>query len=451
MQNPSLNFPPHTPKNAVSSHTYTYCTYRTLLQWFAVVTMAVWSMGASCKGRPVEEQPDSGTPPVILSCEDVSDCPEGSSYECVGGLCLQRCAADAACNLDSFCSSRGYCEVGCRDSSSCSADQLCSAGQCVDKASVGSCASKCDCAPGEVCKDNLCQPPPDGCTTPADCGRGPADRCEAYQCNGFTRQCFDPDPQPCAAPADCVGRPGCESGCFCTGAGQCVPDVQCTIADEANTCGADFYCDDNGACAVLPACTTNAECTPLDLICNTGRNRCERPRSCASAADCTVQPAVFCDVTTSFCAVPTCNNGGRTCGAEEDCSVDGRCVPAGTGQACASDVECPNDPWPTTQYCSFAFGAQGQCAIGCRGNGSCSGDDICNGARQCVSSGGGSGDGQFGSACVDDSSCSAGLVCGLLTSTCAEPCDVAGSPCAGGLCCPLSGAARCNTFGFCAN
>lgn len=390
--------------------------------------------------------------PQALTCESADECPDPNNYDCLG-VCLQRCASDAVCKLTEYCSGRGYCEPGCRDSSTCSDGKVCVAGSCQDPGSAGACGTKCDCLPGQICRDGVCQAPPDTCSSPDDCGRGQGDRCEAYQCNGFTGQCFDPDPQPCADADDCTGRPGCEGGCLCTPAGQCVPGGACTVDTEDADCGSGFYCDDNLECAVLPACAQDSDCQG-GLTCNLGTQQCQRPRPCASPQDCTAAPATYCNtqLPTARCEVPTCLNGGLTCNAQtEQCSQDGRCVPQGTGSACTSDAQCPNDVWPDTQYCSFASG-QGECTPGCRSNASCPQGQSCNGARQCVTSGGGGGGGggQYGATCTSDGDCQAGLICGLFSGTCTEQCPTACADCSGGACCGLSGQPFCNSVGFCA-
>lgn len=421
--------------------------------------VAIELSGALCR-TTVDDGTDAGVDAgpgnQLIACESADQCPDPANYDCLG-VCLQRCAADTVCRPAEYCSPRGYCELGCRDSTTCPEGDVCVNGSCVEPGGVGACGTKCECLAGQVCQNGVCTDPPATCSRPEDCGRGQGDRCDAYQCNGFTGQCFDPDPQPCIDADDCIGRPGCGNDCVCTTSGQCVPGGACTVETEAADCGAGFYCDDTLNCAVLPVCTTATQC-PTGLTCNTGTQQCVRPQPCTGAADCTSPPNTYCNLTAvpARCEQPNCQNGGVTCDPQTQfCTQDGRCVAAGTGAACTDDSECPNDAWPNTQYCSFESGA-GECTPGCRSNASCAAGQTCNGARQCVQQGGGGGSGgQWGDSCMGDADCQAGLICGQLTGTCAELCTNPGSSCAGDPnCCPLSGAAECVSFlilGFCQN
>lgn len=409
------------------------------------------AFGALVGCGPTSIALDAGpSTPAEQTCSSVTECPDQVNYDCVG-VCLRKCASDTVCGPAEFCNSQGYCADGCRNSSTCNDGEVCSEGSCVTGGA--GCTSKCECATGQVCIDGACQSPPATCAGPTDCPRGPGDRCEAYQCNGFTQQCFDPDPQPCTGAADCTGRPGClaEGDCDCNGSGQCVPAGECTVETEAAVCGDGFYCDNALDCVPLPACTNDSQCTPAGLVCNLGTSTCERPQPCTSSADCTAAPKTYCDtsVTPAACVIPNCQNGGVTCQAGQECAEDGRCVAQGTGTMCTSDADCPNAAWPNTQYCEPSTQ---QCAVGCRSSASCPSGQTCNGARQCVTGGGG-GAGQWGATCMDDSGCQAGLICGSLTGTCAELCSYPGEACAGRAdCCPLSGQPNCQQvllFGYC--
>ncbi|MCP4502840.1 MAG: hypothetical protein GY822_23115 [Deltaproteobacteria bacterium] len=390
------------------------------MAFFVLVTglmACIMSPGNQPDDAGVEPEPG----PQVLPCETVEDCPEPANYDCTG-VCYQRCAADEVCRSSEYCSDRGYCEAGCRDSSTCGEDEVCAGGNCIDSSAQGACGSKCDCLPGQVCTNGLCGDPPATCASPDDCGRGPTESCEAYQCNGFTQLCFDPNPRPCSTEADCEGRPECTEGCSCNAASQCVPSVACTPEDERDTCGYGYYCA-NGNCDVSPDCTPDSDCDAVNLTCNEGTGKCERSQPCASNGDCTIPPATYCDLAAApaECTVPNCLNGGATCDQNYTCADDGRCVPQGTGQACNSDADCLDEPWPNTQFCSFDSGT-GECAQGCRTNASCPADEVCNDARQCVSDGGeNTGPGGVGDSCSDylfSTDCGVDLICFPVIGVC---------------------------------
>jgi hypothetical protein len=408
------------------------------LACLVVVVAAFVATGCSRPvNNPVDAGPDDGG--GLVSCAEVADCPDPDPTRTrCNGVCLTICnGVDDLCPLDSYCDATGSCAKGCRDSSTCPDGQLCVNGACSTQSAE--CSSRCDCDPGEICEGGACQSPPTTCTTKEDCPRGPADRCEAFQCNGFTHQCFDPDPQPCAGPADCAGRPGCTGGtvCTCTSAGACVPDAACTPQDETTTCGSGNYCNGTAHCDALPACTQASDCTTLGLACNGGTGFCERPQTCASTSDCTIPPNTFCDATTGFCTIPNCINGGTTCTDPLVCSQgSGRCVTPG-GASCTNDGACQG-----TEYCDLADQV---CRVGCRSNLDCSGGQNCDGSHTC-SGGGGGGGGQYGDTCASLLDCAAPMLCGAFSGTCAEPCTVPEDCIA---CNAANGTCRCNGLGFC--
>ena len=305
----------------------------------------------------------------------------------------------------------------------------------VDASTCG-CTSKCDCAPGEVCGPGGCAPAPAFCLGADDCPRGPVtptDQCEAFQCNGFNDQCFDPDPASrlCTDDSQCVGRPGCIAGvtCTCTVSGACVPSLACTIQNDSTTCGFGNFCDGDGRCQPLPACTGPDDCTG-GLVCNAGNGLCERSQPCTISTDCGVAPNTFC--ANNFCTVPTCTNNAFTCTAPQVCNANGRCADV----ACANDGVCE-----LSQFCDLAAG---QCRDGCRNNGSCANGLVCSGNRTCVTP---SATGSFGDACTVAEDCAAPLLCAVISGTCAEACAVAEDCVA---CSGINGSCTCSVLGFCA-
>jgi hypothetical protein len=294
----------------------------------AFVALAAGLLVVACS-KPIDEEKKEARAAEVITCDAPSDCPE-TTPECRFGLCVRPCAADEACAAlpGTSCSVQGICEAGCRGSESCPDGKVCAAGVCVDGAA---CTDKCGCDVGQVCgASGRCQAPPATCGGPADCPRGPiapADVCEAYACDGFTRTCQQSVALHCDVDADCQGLLHCAEGCSC----------------EAG--------------------------------------ECEAATPCSGPADCAA-PASFCDG--SFFVVPTCHNGGVTCAVGQVCGDDGACAAAGVGSSCTADVQCA-----AGHYCALV-GGQGQCAAGCRDNADCGGGQ-CDASHQCVGAGGAGG------------------------------------------------------------
>jgi hypothetical protein len=362
------------------------------------------------------------------------------------GLLLVSVVVASGCGAlgDSLFGPRNYDRTVCGPDGACPAGLVCNAQNlCVLPGSETTvdveCTSRCDCAPGEVCRSGACSEPPAECAQDAECPRGPDDRCEAFTCNLFTRQCIDLNPPPCTTAADCSGRPGCtaDAVCACTSSGTCVPDAACTPQDEATTCGATNYCDGNGDCQARPACTQPADCTGFGLACNADSGFCERPVACATTTECTVAPNTFCDAATGFCTLPTCVNGGVTCENGLECSQgSGRCVPPSTGTSCTANANCPDG-----QYCDFP---DQTCRVGCRDNLDCPNGDNCDGTHTCVG-GGSTGTGQFGDSCADDTGCAAPLICTSFSGTCTDACSLLDDSCP--TCTAVHGTCTCFLIG----
>ncbi len=102
----------------------------------------------------------------------------------------------------------------CEDDFQCPARSLCRGGLC-EEAGAG-CASKSECTLGDVCVEGACVPPTGSCSSSEECPG-------ASVCDGFSRQCFDPNATGCGSANDCMLEPGCEDGCTCEGNGTCAP------------------------------------------------------------------------------------------------------------------------------------------------------------------------------------------------------------------------------------
>jgi hypothetical protein len=427
---------------------------------FALLLSSAVVLGlAGCPGgaRDAGTDVDAGEDPNanLIPCESRDQCPDSTTWECVG-VCLKLCANNDVCALDEYCTG-GFCRRGCRDSDGCdvNADQICVAGTCVPRGNAATCGSKCDCAPGEVCADDICQSPPAQCASSADCARGPGaiEQCNAFACNGFTSQCFYPNAPPCVDATDCVGRPGCTgNACVCNAGGQCVVPSPCTPATEAIDCGLDAYCTAANVCDAYPACTNDSACTGIGMVCNLGLSRCERVVACTSNLDCPTSPSTYCNQTVvpAVCAIPSCLNGGTICGPNTVCNA-GACVPdTTTGTNCLSHSQCL-----ATEFCYFPAGqTEGVCQTGCASNASCPSGYSCNGSNQCVVTNPNNNPGGAGQSCSGTADCQFGLLC-KLTGTCEETCGSPDSPCNPSVdanCCDLTGYQTCSPglfFSFC--
>lgn len=384
-----------------------------------LVGSALMLMASNCTtGNNGSE--DAG--PQEIVCTSKSDCPD-EFYECTQGVCRKPCGNDDVCDFGEFCTNAGFCQRGCRDTASCNdPEKLCVAGVCTDRSGVGACATKADCVTPpdtNVCVDGACVPPPANCTGPQDCpGAG--------QCNGFTRQCFNPNGD-CMVSADCNRLTMCAGGgCTCTPDRQCVTTPTCTLMNEGTACGSGQYCDvaqTPSRCAQAPACVKQADCDAVDLACNRTTRICERTPVCTSSTQCSGRYS-FCNVAAGFCQEPTCTNGGTMCQNGAMCAADGTC---GGGPMCTTNSECSLGP--PVQYCNATSRT---CQVGCRSDADCNAQlfEKCTGAHICEVMGMGTGGGD-GEACPNgDGDCRAGYLCSPLLGVCREACmDGACPPC----------------------
>jgi hypothetical protein len=428
-----------------------------------LVASALPLLGADCatNGSSTDAGPGDGDGDGdgdgLIACDTVEQCPNATDYACLG-VCLQICADNTACPLDAYCN-LGFCRQGCRDALACdvTADEICVDGNCVPRASAAACGDKCDCDVGDICVAEVCQAPPAECSSAADCPRAPGDEatCNAFACNGFTQECFYPNAPPCDDDDDCVGRPGCTGdACVCNAGGQCIVPTPCTLATEGDDCGNDQYCSAAAVCDLLPSCSDDAPCAPLGMFCNVPLERCERAVACVGDPDCTTAPNTYCDLalTSPACVVPTCLNGGVTCGANLVCNGVGTCVPdTSSTDTCTSNLECDQSPWPNTEYCAKAPGENtGVCTPGCPNNAACPSGSSCDGDHQCVQDGSTT-PGAAGEACAETADCQAGLVCHLTDGVCLETCGGFGETCdpaSDPNCCDLTGWPICEAGAF---
>lgn len=102
----------------------------------------------------------------------------------------------------------------CEDDFDCPERATCRGGVCED---VGAgCVTKSECSAEHVCVEGACVPPPATCSSSEECPGSLA-------CDGFSRECFDPNASGCQSAGDCMLEPGCGDGCTCEGNGTCAP------------------------------------------------------------------------------------------------------------------------------------------------------------------------------------------------------------------------------------
>lgn len=239
----------------------------------------------------------------------------------------------------------------------------------------------------------------DGCG--GTCGSCPA----AHSCDGSSGQCFLPACEPAcqgvACGADgCGGVCGeCGSGLMCTAdrACACVPSCDQRACGDDGCGGSCGSCPSGSVCGLDGSCICIPECSGKlcgDDGCGGSCGSCQNGQTCNASGD-----ACSC--------VPNC--GSRACG---DDGCGGSC---GT---CASMLTCNTRTGACVRNCRTDCNGRVCGDDGCGGScgSSCSGDDQCNAAGQCVCA-----PNCLGRACGSDG-------CGGSCGSCANgtTCDVTG-------------------------
>jgi hypothetical protein len=194
---------------------------------------------ATCTYHAVPCQPEhcsDGEAVLASYCDEKGACPAQqrkpcAPYGCIGGRCLEACAADSDCASGRYCAD-GVCVAQWPKGRNCARARQCASGFCVDfrccdVACTGPCES-CD-LPSLA---GLCSPVSGAPLNRPSCG--PGGPCGA-RCDGTHREaCSFPVGDPCA-PATCAGGTPSEEGA-CDLTGRCV-GLRCPAADAGT--GAD--------------------------------------------------------------------------------------------------------------------------------------------------------------------------------------------------------------------
>ena len=189
------------------------------------------------------------------------------------------------------------------------------------------------------------------CTTNADCAA-------ACFCEAASGTCIETSF--CASDADCFDGLVCDDRSSCVPPETVGPPAGCTVDDQ---CAAACYCEEeNGTCVESGYCAADTDCAWLGMECDETRTTCIPPDGGP------IDPPVACTLDADCAAGQTCCDGeckdARVPGDVGNCTYSGECgggicadgscfaacatsADCGTGQICAIDGYCQNDPLPT--------------------------------------------------------------------------------------------------------
>ncbi len=325
-------------------------------------------------------------------CRTNTDCPEGQfcgeTLQCEDG-----CRSDVECNDGEICSEDSrQCVAGCRADDGCAPEQYCDLEQ--GNPTEGVCAQGCrlrECPEFQVCDPDTRQCQGAGmCFGDNECGEGQI--CEPFFCVEGCRQdtdCADGlicDSEELFCRVGCREDQACQAGFFC--------DTEAEVCVEG--CRGDEECGQNRSClpveidgqitqqCVPTPCEGDGACDD-GFFCDVEQGVCEpgcRPGDCPEGQ--------FCDLNERACVLAPCE-GDDACDDGQVC-LDGDCI-----AGCRDDEGCPDNQ----TFCAVDRDAEfGQCEVGCRVDG-CPGDQRCDTrTRQCTDS-----------QCGLDTDCDAGFYC----------------------------------------
>lgn len=334
----------------------------------------------------------------LLGCRlNPDNCAEGFQCNNLTRTCEDQneCQEDQDCNSNQICNpdpTGNRCVYGCRNDEACGENQFCdlNANQC-------SCAHAGECAPGQLCNNELCADP---CTDDATC-QG------AQTCHVPSGQCGSP----CTNDESCLLE---GDGLTCDG-GTCIPQ---TCENDAS-CPLNTWCDmtsGDGVC--LEGC--RADTCPENQLCDAETRTCID--GCLQDTQCPDNQ--YCNTAQETC-VEGCREEPDNCPLEFTCNPDTRACDANINNACLADQECENH-----EVCETS--PQGNfCRPGCRNDAACGEDQRCNpAARLCsCATQQDCGDEQRCAAslcrplCTQDTDCFEGQSCNTTSGLCGTPCE----------------------------
>ncbi len=351
---------------------------------------------------------------ACVTCLADGDCDDGlacTDDTCAASICVyapndancpddgQFCNGDEACDAVLDCFSTGDpCAIGefcnestdtcdeclvdgdCADGVNCTNDR-CVGGSCVRSPDDANCADN-----GLFCDgDEVCDAVQDCVSTGDPCAIGEF-------CNEATDACDE-----CAVDADC------DDGVVCTD-DACVGGSCVYTPNDANCADDGLFCDGSEVCDAVQDCVSTGDPCAVGEFCNEATDTCDE---CAVDADC--DDGVAC--TDDTCVAGSCVyppndancpedglfcNGDEFCDAAADCSHSGNPCPPGkvcndatdTCDDCRADGDCDDGIVCTDDAC-----VGGACQFtpndaACPDDGQfCNGDEFCDAALGCLSTG----------------------------------------------------------------
>lgn len=302
-----------------------------------------------------------------VRCGTLSPCEDG--FRCDHGVCV-----DWYCTGDGECAG-GRCDAAtgtCRDVPQEGNDDLGEDGADGSDdeedggGTDGSCLTRDDCSPDEVCREGRCAMPPATCASADDCPSGKAcvgERCEA-SCTG-SGACAAPllcNPQsgrcevcsqenPCGANKACFDG-ACVATRVCRNTGECsswTDGTVCLVASCAN-CASDADCDTAPYATQKRLCTTEGLCRSVECtsdticrsalgelgFCDAASHTCKRGE-CVSDEHC-ADAKPYCDVTTHTCKAAPAGCNVQTC--TQQCQSQGKTCNEATCECIAAPAGC---------------------------------------------------------------------------------------------------------------
>ncbi|HEY2749110.1 MAG TPA: hypothetical protein VGL86_31040 [Polyangia bacterium] len=269
-----------------------------------------------------------------LGCNTSRDCMPPDTICSADGRCVPGCVADptacvggSACDTDS-----GECE-GAGLGAACGDDDDCAPPDVVCGVTTQTCEAGCTVNPGACTSDQACDPTSGHCCSPPGVGTCPANAPPMMTCNSDS-ECPD-------APTKICSGGVCVDGCA-SGGGLCAAPLACNPTSghcepAASTCVRDIDCDSGSYCTQAGNCVVLAYAGPTP--CAGGTNvtyTCATKTTPSSYSSCVGAPG---PVGCPYCTNGSCLHPGL-CKTSDDCHGGDGCV----GGICrVLEQQCPEN------------------------------------------------------------------------------------------------------------